>query len=353
MRNGPEMAGELRRTRDELQSTIEEIQTSNEELKASHEEVVSMNEELQSSNEELETSREEMQSLNEELTTVNSQLRAKMEEHQAVSNDLSSLLTSTDIAVLFLDPQFRIRRFTPPVRSLLDLIATDVGRPLSDLARKFQDPHLLADAEAVLERLAPSEREVSAEGGRWLLRRITPYRTAENRIDGVVITFVDITARRRAEEALRASAEQFRRSIEEAPIPVIMQAEDGQVLQVSRMWTELTGYALSDLPTAEAWLSRISGPGANVREHIHELFKGTLKTLSVEFTIRGRGGKEKHWSFSASAPGTLHDGRRFMVGMAVDITERGRAEEALRESQERLRLALRRPHGNLGVGRRR
>ena len=218
------MAEDMRRMRDELQSTVEELQSSNEELKASHEEVVSINEELQSSNEELETSKEEMQSLNEELSTVNAQLRAKMEEHQAASNDLSSLLSSTDIAVLFLDTRFRIRRFTPPTRELLDLIGSDVGRPLSDMARKFDDPALIADAESVLARLVPAEREVISTGGRWFLRRVTPYRTADNRIEGVVITFVDITARRQAEEALRASEEQSRRAIEEAPIPVIMQA---------------------------------------------------------------------------------------------------------------------------------
>jgi len=200
-------ATELQRVRDELQSTIEELQTSNEELKASHEEVVSINEELQSSNEELETSREEMQSLNEELSTVNSQLHAKMEEHQAASSDLSSLLTSTDIAVLFLDTHFRIRRFTPQVRDLMECITSDLGRPLSDLAKKFTDPDLLSDAETVLSKLTPIEREVAAENKRWYLRRITPYRTADNRIDGVVITFVEITARLHAEAALKISKE--------------------------------------------------------------------------------------------------------------------------------------------------
>lgn len=198
---GAEVIDELRRVRDELQSTIEELQTSNEELKASHEEVMSTNEELQSSNEELETSREEMQSLNEELSTVNSQLRAKMEEHEAARNDLSSLLTSTDIAVVFLDPNFRIRRFTPPLRDLLEVITSDVGRPLADLARKFTDPDLDADMRAVLDRLVPVEREIAANG-RFYLRRALPYRTANNHIDGVVVTFVDITARKQAEQNL-------------------------------------------------------------------------------------------------------------------------------------------------------
>ncbi|MFT3788415.1 MAG: CheR family methyltransferase [Tepidisphaeraceae bacterium] len=196
-------AEELRRIRDELQSTIEELQTSNEELKASNEEVTSINEELQSTNEELETSKEEMQSLNEELTTVNAQLTAKMEELQNASNDLAALLHSTDVAVVFLDQQFRIRKFTPATRELLDFIATDIGRPLSDLHRKFEDVDLERDAKAVLERLVPIDREISATNGRTYVRRVLPYRTTDNRIDGVVVTFMDITDRVRAETALR------------------------------------------------------------------------------------------------------------------------------------------------------
>jgi PAS domain S-box-containing protein len=204
---GDEADEALRRVRDELQSTVEELQTSNEELKASNEEVTSTNEELQSTNEELETSREEMQSLNEELSTVNSQLQSKIEEHQAARNDLSSLLTSTDIAVLFLDTEFRVRRFTPPVRDLLELIPSDIGRPLSDFARKFSDPELLGDASAAIERLITSEQEIPADGNRWYLRRITPYRTSDNRIDGVVVTFVNITRRKESEDSVRRTAE--------------------------------------------------------------------------------------------------------------------------------------------------
>lgn len=334
-------AEESRRLRAELQGTVEELQTSNEELKASHQEVMSINEELQSTNEELEASKEEMQSLNEELVTVNAQLRTQMEEHLATSSDLQSLLTSTDIAVLFLDPALRIRRYTPAARDLVDLIAADIGRPLEALAQKFDDPHLHDDCQSVLERLIPAEREVSAARGRHYLRRVHPYRTADNRIDGVVITFVDISLRKRAEEALRASEEQFRRAIEDAPIPVIMQAEDGRVLQVSRTWTELTGYALHDVPTAVAWLTRAYGPGADaVREHMHELFTGGRKAIDVEFAIRTRAGAERLWSFSASAPGALHDGRRYLVGMALDVTDRRRAEGSLRESEGRTRLIV-------------
>lgn len=194
---------ELQRVRDELQSTIQELQTSNEEMKASNEEATSINEELQSTNEELETSKEELQSLNEELVTVNAQLQSKMQELEATTNDLSSLLSSTDIAVVFLDAQLQIRRFTPATRDLFDLIHFDVGRPLGALARKFSDLDLLTDAQAVLDRLVPKENEVMSESGHAYLRRVLPYRTSSNHIDGVVITFVDITARRKAEEALR------------------------------------------------------------------------------------------------------------------------------------------------------
>jgi two-component system CheB/CheR fusion protein len=208
---------ELRRTQEELRNTIEELQASNEELKASNEEAMSVNEELQSTNEELLTSKEELQSLNEELTTVNMQLQTKMEELEQTTNDLYSLLSSTQIAVIFLDTRMRIRRFTPAIASLIDLIPSDIGRPISDMALKFSDTDLVPDCQAVLQKLIPIEREISAPGDQTFRRRVLPYRTSDNRIDGVVITFLPATEQKRAEVALRESEQQFRLVIENAP----------------------------------------------------------------------------------------------------------------------------------------
>ncbi|MCC6493553.1 MAG: PAS domain-containing protein, partial [Pirellulales bacterium] len=239
-----ELEAELARVRDELQSTIEELQTSSEEMRASNEETMSINEELQSTNEELETSKEELQSLNEELTTVNVQLQTKIEEHEATSNDLSSLLSSTDIAVIFLDTRFRIRRYTPAVKELVELIPSDVGRPLSDMKLKFADESLIADCQDVLERLMPNEKEIASDGGRTHVRRILPYRTLDNRINGVVITFLDVTAMKEADLARQESDARFRLISEGAPdFAIILMNPHG----VIRSWNvgaeNITGYS--------------------------------------------------------------------------------------------------------------
>ena len=200
---------ELQDTRLELNSTIEQLEGSNEELKASHEEAVSMNEELQSSNEELETSKEELQSLNEELTTLNNQLEEKVSQLEATTNDLDNLLTSTDIATLFLDTTFHIRQFTPAAVELFHLMPADLGRPIHHFAAQFNVADLLADGKDVLEKLVPKDQQVQSQGGRWFLRRILPYRTRDNRIEGVVVTFHDITELKRAEQAVRRTVERL------------------------------------------------------------------------------------------------------------------------------------------------
>jgi PAS domain S-box-containing protein len=339
---------ELLEVRAELSLTIEQHEIQKEELKASNEELQAMNEEMRSAAEELETSKEELQSINEELTTVNQELKIKIEELGQSNDDFKNLMNLTQVGTVFLDRSLHVKLFTPRARDIFNLIPADLGRQLSDITSRLGDDRIIEDAESVLESLRAVEREVLTKDGRAFLMQIAPYRTIEDRINGVVITFMDITERQLAEEATRRSEEQFRRAIEDAPIPVIMHAEDGEVLQVSRTWTELTGYTLEDVQNFDAWLTRAYGEGADaVRHHMQELFKGDRRTLNIEFPIRTRDGDVRHWSFSASSPGTLRDNRRFIVGMAVEITESKRVDEALRESEERFRAMF--EQANIGI----
>jgi two-component system CheB/CheR fusion protein len=168
----------------------EEGQTTQEELKSANEELQSTNEELQSTNEELTTSKEEMQSMNEELQTLNSELETKVDDLSRASNDMKNLLDSTAIAVVFLDEALRVRRFTPQAATLIKLLPADVGRPLADLVSDLEYPEIYDDAREVLETLVFKEKIVLARDGRCFNVRIMPYRTSDNRIDGVVITFI-------------------------------------------------------------------------------------------------------------------------------------------------------------------
>lgn len=194
---------ELQQVRNEAHVTHEEMQTSQEEFRSSNEELQSTNEELQSTNEELTTSKEEMQSLNEELQTVNAELQAKVDELSRSSNDMKNLLDSTDIATLFLDKELNVRRFTPQAAKIIKLIAADAGRPVTDLASDLHYPELAKDAREVLRKLAALEKPVGSMDGRWFSVRIMPYRTMDDRIDGVVITFTNITESKRLEAELR------------------------------------------------------------------------------------------------------------------------------------------------------
>ena len=193
---------ELASARAELRDTIQQFEAANEELKAANEEVTSMNEELQSTNEEMETSKEELQSFNEELQTVNSQLQFKNRELADTTDTLNNLLASSEIATVFLDRDFCIRWFSPSSKGLLDLVDTDVGRPVTHFAWKVADDSLLRDAATVLQKLTGIDAEVRSSTGGWYLRRVLPYRTQDDRIAGVVIAFIDITERKVAQDAI-------------------------------------------------------------------------------------------------------------------------------------------------------
>ena len=197
-----ELEIELQRANEELQSTREEMQTTQEELKSTNEEMQSTNEELQSTNEELTTSKEEMQSLNEELQTVNIELQSKVSDFMVANNDMKNLLNSTDIATLFLDKELNIRRFTDETTKLFKLRQTDIGRPFTDMVSDLKYPDITRHAREVLRLLIFKETEIEANDQRWFTVRIMPYRTYDDRIDGLVITFIDITKAKKLEAEL-------------------------------------------------------------------------------------------------------------------------------------------------------
>jgi Methylase of chemotaxis methyl-accepting proteins len=198
-----ELQRELKHTRAQLLTTIEEMRVSQEELTSNNEELQSTNEELQSTNEELNTSKEELQSLNEELLTLNVELQQKIDELSKSRDDIQNLFNSTDISTLFLDNDLNIKRFTPRMSAIVNLITSDVGRPIAHVVFNLQYEDLIKDMKAVLETLVFKETQVQTNDGHWYLMRILPYRTSSSRIEGVVITFTDITAVKRLEQALR------------------------------------------------------------------------------------------------------------------------------------------------------
>ena len=223
-----ELEQELLQLRGEARAVHEEMQTSQEELRSANEELQSTNEELQSTNEELTTSKEEMQSMNEELQTVNAELQAKVDELSRVGSDMKNLLNSTDIATLFLDNDLNVRRFTPQAAKITKLIPADVGRPVTDLASELKYPELAEDAREILRTLASAEKPIGARDGRWFMVRIMPYRTLDNRIDGVVITFADITVAKTLEEKLRTTQAGLEKHIEDQDLRLRQAGGAGQ-----------------------------------------------------------------------------------------------------------------------------
>jgi two-component system CheB/CheR fusion protein len=205
-----ELELELQRSHEDLQSTREEMQTSQEELKSTNEELQSTNEELQSTNEELTTSKEEMQSLNEELQTVNAELQSKVSEFMQANDDMKNLLNSTEIATLFLDKDLNIRRYTDNLVNIIKLRKTDIGRPFTDLVTDLQYPEIDAHARSVMKTLTSVETAIATHHGLWFTVRIMPYRTLDDRIDGLVITFNDITGAKKLEMELTKANEALR-----------------------------------------------------------------------------------------------------------------------------------------------
>jgi len=320
---------ELQQIKDQLRLTIEQYETSTEELRASNEELQAINEELRSATEELETSKEELQSVNEELTTVNQEYREKLEEVGRANSDLQNLMSSTDIGTIFLDRALQIKRYTPRAQQLFNITTADVGRPLQHFTHKLDYDALPADAEEVLRTLQTVEREVRSSNGSWYLARLLPYRTLDDKIDGVVLTFVDIGSRRQVEEQLREQAARLREQAEIVDLGDLMVRDaDDRLLLWSAGCERLYGYARAD------------ALGKNAHELLKTEFPEPLEQINATLGKNGQWeGELVHISRSGArivvaSHWVVHrpNGNRPPLVLQVnnDITARRQAEEALR-----------------------
>ena len=327
---------ELEQTRSRLEKTIRDYEAANEKLRASNEELMSMNEELQSTTEELETSKEELQSMNEELQTVNSELNEKIRELDSVNSDLRNLMRSTQIGTLFLNRALEVERFTEPITELFNIRASDRGRPLEHLTHILQTDDFTDDARRVLDEVTTIEREVRDERDRWFLVRMLPYLTVEDRIDGVVIAFVDITERREIQNRLAENEKKFRAVFESAADPMFIYPLDDEGRPESFM--ESNTAAVETLQTSREELSRTT-LGAIVDEESFDL-DAHLSTIRREGADR-REAELLVEGDEESIPVELHarrmelDGETAVVEVVRDISDQKRYEQVLVEAKER------------------
>jgi len=325
---------ELERLKSHLRDTVEQYEASTEELKASNEELQAMNEELRSATEELETSREELQSINEELTTVNHELKSKVDELGHANSDLHNLMDATAIATVFLDRELRITRYTPSAVTLFNLIPTDVGRPLTYLTTQLDYPELGDDAQRVLERLVPIEREVGQADKSWHLARLLPYRTIEDRIAGVVLSFVNITERKQAEE-MRLWLSAVVGSTSDA---IVSFSLDRTILSWNSGAERMFGYTAEEAIGQS--VAMLSAGGDSENELFLSRLAAALPLDNYETVRRRKDGAEIHVALTVSP--IRDDSGRVVAGTAIarDITDAKRTEAALRESREQLRLVI-------------
>ncbi len=326
---------ELMESREELSHTIEQLEQANEELRASHEEAMSVNEELQSGTEELEASREELQSLNEELTTLNVQLEDKLAELEATNNDLDNLISSTRIAVVFLDTEFRVRNFTPEAIDLFSLIRTDVGRPISDLAHKFTDGSFLDDAREVLKSLTMVEREVNAEHGKIFIRRLLPYRTHDNRIEGVVATFQEITQLKKTQEQLNLQRTQLSLVADAMPVLLAYVDQEHRYQFANASYEKWFGISIDEVIGKPVW--EVVGNKAYevARSSIETVLTGERVAWEGELPYRHGPARFVHVEYIPH-----FDIQNNVIGyyaLIQDISKRYEAEQLLHDSEARFR----------------
>lgn len=332
---------EIDRLKLMLQETVEDYETAAEELKANNEELQAMNEEMRSATEELETSREELKSINEELSTVNQELRSNLDELARANSDLSNLMASTAIATIFLDRQLSIMRYTPPALDLFRMIPGDVGRPLNDLKHRLDYPQLIEDCAKVLSQLVVIEREVSDPDHHCYLVRVLPYRTPEDFIGGVVMTFVDITAVKKAEQALSRSEEHLRLVIENAREYAIFSTDLERRIQSWNCGAErILGYTEEE----------IIGQVADII-FVPEDCENNVPSREAKVALKEGRAADERWHqrkdgsrfWASGSMMAMHDGRSEAIGLVKilsDETASREAQEALEKSRNELMEAL-------------
>ncbi|MCB8820903.1 PAS domain S-box protein [Microvirga rosea] len=334
------LEAELRVTRERLQATIEELESTNEELKSSNEEYQSLNEELQSANEELETSKEELQSVNEELTTVNGELAHRVQELGRSHSDLKNLLESTQIATIFLDTELRVMNFTPAVAEIFHLIETDVGRPIAHIKSRVAYDELQDDARRVVRTLGSVDREVvnPATGTRYMVR-VLPYRSVDNYIGGTVVTFTDMTPLTQAQHALRESEERFRAMAEQAEVGIALMGRDARVMYVNDRYCTVMGRSREDI--MDRTMEELTHPEdrSRIRPLLLQALSGGEPVVLEKRYKRADGSVtwvRESVSDRRNAVGEITGG----VAVAIDMTERLHAEQALRDSERHTKLLL-------------
>ena len=321
---------ELGRVRDQLRFTVEQYETQAEEAKAANEELQAMNEELRSAAEELETSKEELQSVNEELTTVNQELKIKIEELGLTNNDFQNLINATDIGAIFLDKALRVKLSTPRAQQVFNLLPSDAGRRLSDITSRLDYTELHDDVERVLGRLQLIEREVGTREGRWYLLRIVPYRTLDDRIEGVALTFQDITSRREAEQRVRRGEERLRLLVDSAvDYAIFTMTNDGTIDAWNSGAERVFGYRAPEIVGKNIELlftpeDRAAGVPA------HEL--GTARARGRAEDERWHMRKDGSRFYSSGVTTALGEQQGF-AKIARDLTPQRRSEMALQQAR--------------------
>lgn len=318
---------ELQYTRENLQAVIEELETSNEELQSTNEEMVAANEELQSTNEEL-------QSVNEELITVNAEYQSKIQELSALNADIDNLLRSTDLGTVFLDRDFRIRKFTPAAATFIHLVEHDIGRPLAHCAHTFVQIDLVSEVSQVLQNGQPLEKEVPTQTGAWFLLRILPFLTATGMCEGVVLTGIDITHLKNAQEAVSQSQAQLQQIMDHAPAAIYIKDVKGHFRLVNHQFEALLNTPSANLLGKTVYDLQPEAIADSVTAHDSEVLAANAP-LTFEEVVSIAG--EDCTFLSSKFP--LHDtsGVPYAIcGIATDITARKRAEAALQEAKGEL-----------------